>query len=171
MRKNLIIAAIFTLLIIVSDTLVQNWTFESITSAEGIAVTPFFNLVKVWNPGVSFGMLQTIPQGQWVLSGLALVIVTVILYFLLKTTKRFEIYGYSLVIAGALGNTLDRVRHGAVFDYLDFYAYGYHWPAFNITDMAIFIGVSLLIVGSFKHDKANNKDDMTTIKDDENTIK
>lgn len=130
---------------IVSDMLAQNWIFENITDAGGIVVTPFFNLVKVWNFGVSFGMLQHIPHQQLVLLSIAGVIVLVIFHFLLKTTKRFEVYGYSLIIAGALGNMLDRFRYAAVADYLDFHAFGYHWPAFNITDTSIVIGVLLVL--------------------------
>ncbi len=110
-----------------------------------LEVTPFFNLVEVWNHGISFGMAKGLPYGQWVLSVISLIITAVMLYFLQKAEDKFSIAAFSLVVAGALGNVLDRIIFGAVADYLDFHAFGYHWPAFNFTDVAIVSGVSLLL--------------------------
>lgn len=147
MRKNLLTGIIITIVIITLDTLTQSWVFSELQGENKvIPVTPFFNLVEVWNPGVSFGMFQQLVYGQWILSALALAIIVVLSRMLCRTTDRIHAVAYSLIIGGASGNVLDRILHGAVADYLDFHAFGYHWPAFNVTDGAIFIGVVFLLL-------------------------
>lgn len=108
-------------------------------------VLPFFNFVQVWNPGISFGMLSQLEHAQWLLSGLAIAIIILLLRWLSCENDRCTAVALSFVIGGAIGNTVDRLRFGAVADYLDFHAFGWHWPAFNLTDAAIFIGVCLLL--------------------------
>ncbi len=110
-----------------------------------LIVAGFFNLVHVRNKGVSFGMLPEL--GPWLLSGLALVIVAVLVAWLQRARERLIAVALGLTIGGALGNVIDRVRMGAVFDFLDFHAFGYHWPAFNLADAAITVGIAVLLVG------------------------
>jgi signal peptidase II len=111
------------------------------------AVTPFFNLVVVWNRGVSFGMFDTAGAlGPWLLSGLALAVVGALVFWLRRVEHSLAGVALGLIIGGALGNVIDRVRFGAVVDFLDFHAYGYHWPAFNVADSAICIGAALLLL-------------------------
>ena len=112
-----------------------------------IAVTPFFNLVVVWNRGVSFGMFDNASTlGPWLLSGLALAVVAVLLIWLRRADHPLTAAGLGLIIGGALGNVIDRVRFGAVIDFLDFHVLGWHWPAFNVADSAICVGAGLLLV-------------------------
>jgi signal peptidase II len=112
-----------------------------------VVVTPFLNLVVVWNRGVSFGMFDsTGAYGPWLLSGLALAVVAALLWWLRRVEQPFVAVALGLVIGGALGNVIDRVRFGAVFDFLDVHVAGYHWPAFNVADSAICIGAVLLLV-------------------------
>lgn len=114
-----------------------------------IEITPFFNFVYVWNRGISFGLFNTdSPWNRWLLSALALAIVAFLLIWLWRAHHPLVIVALGLIIGGALGNVIDRSLYGAVFDFLDVHAYGYHWPAFNIADSAITIGVSLLVVDS-----------------------
>jgi signal peptidase II len=115
-------------------------------SGKPIAVLPFFNLVEVWNRGISFGMFNDLAYGQWLLSGMAIIITLILLRWLFYTDDRFTAAALGLIIGGAVGNTIDRLRFGAVADYLDFHAFGYHWPAFNFTDAAIFLGVVMLLI-------------------------
>ena len=111
------------------------------------AVTPFLNLVVVWNRGVSFGMFDTAGAlGPWLLSGLALAVVAALVVWLRRVKHSLAGVALGLIIGGALGNVIDRVRFGAVFDFLDFHAYGYHWPAFNVADSAICVGAALLLL-------------------------
>ena len=105
--------AIFVIALI---QLTQQILMSTLTDSEfPITVTPFFNLVTVWNPGISFGMLQNIPNGQWILSGLAIVVIAWLLTWLRKTSDRFTAIALGLIIGGALGNVIDRLRFAAVF--------------------------------------------------------
>jgi signal peptidase II len=114
---------------------------------QSITVTPFFNLVMVWNRGVSFGMLNSAGTlAPWLLSGLALAVVIGLLVWLRRTEHWLIAIGLGLVIGGALGNVVDRLRYGAVVDFMDFHAAGYHWPAFNVADAAICIGAAVIVV-------------------------
>lgn len=114
-----------------------------------IEVTSFFNIVLAWNRGISFGMFGASGEaGRWVLVGLAIVISAFLAVWLMKADTRFTALGLALIIGGAVGNVIDRARFGAVIDFLDFYAWGYHWPAFNVADSAIVVGAAALILES-----------------------
>ncbi len=114
-----------------------------------IEITPFFNLVLGWNRGVSFGMFNTAsPMGPFILSGIAAVIVSVLAVWLWRSDTRWTALSLGLVIGGAVGNVVDRLNYGAVVDFLDFHAFGYHWPAFNVADSAIVVGAAMLILES-----------------------
>jgi signal peptidase II len=109
-----------------------------------VSVMPSFNLSMVWNEGVSFGMLQN--AGILPLVILTLVISGFLLYLLIKSQSIFEGVSYGIILGGAFGNLIDRFRFGAVADFFDVYIGDYHWPAFNIADAAIVIGVILLLI-------------------------
>ena len=112
-----------------------------------VQVLPFFNLVLTWNPGVSFGMFSGLGDlGPWILTVFALVIAAVMGVWMFRTDGRWTALGLSLLVGGALGNVIDRVRFGAVVDFLDFHVSGYHWPAFNVADSAITVGAAILII-------------------------
>ena len=157
-RFGMAIAAIALLLI----QLTQQVLFATIAGAKApVVVTPFFNLVTVWNPGISFGMLQDIPNGQWILSAVAMLIVAWLFVWLRKVTHRSTALALGLIIGGAIGNIIDRIRFSAVFDYLDFHALGYHWPAFNLSDSFIFIGVALLLFSTLGEAKTSSVQHLT----------
>jgi signal peptidase II len=111
-----------------------------------IEVLPFLNIVEVWNLGVSFGLLASNSSlGRWFLIVLALVITGFLLAWLWRLTELWPAMAIGLVIGGALGNVLDRLWLGAVYDFIDLHITGYHWPAFNLADSAITIGVVILV--------------------------
>ena len=116
-----------------------------------IEVTEFFNLVLVWNQGVSFGMFGDGGDTQrWVLIGVALAISLGLSVWLLRVGSRWVGLALGAIIGGAIGNVIDRFAYGAVADFLDFHVAGYHWPAFNVADSAITLGVvALLLDGVF----------------------
>ncbi len=119
----------------------------------GIEVTSFFNIVMAWNTGVSFSMFSN--YGGYmptILICVALGITLLFLIWLWRAESNFHALCYALVIGGALGNVVDRARYGAVIDFLDVHVMGYHWPAFNVADMAVVIGISLLIIVSLFFD-------------------
>ena len=112
-----------------------------------VEVTPFFNLVLVWNRGVSFGMFARAPEwGPWALVLLTLVIAAVLIVWLRRETRALSRAALWLVLAGAAGNLIDRLRFGAVVDFLDFHVQDYHWPAFIVADSAIVGGRALLLL-------------------------
>jgi signal peptidase II len=141
LRQGLAIAGLVVVLDQLTKWAILTWLDRA------IALTPFFNLVVVWNRGVSFGMFDSASRlGPWILSGLALAVVVLLLGWLRRVAHPLTSAGLGLIIGGAIGNVLDRVRFGAVIDFLDFHALGWHWPAFNVADSAIFVGAVLLLV-------------------------
>ena len=117
-----------------------------------IVISPVFNLVKAWNTGVSFSMFNNYGSlGAFLLSGVALVIVGFLLYWLKNEANRLAQVALGMIIGGAIGNVIDRVRLGAVFDFLDFHIGESHWPAFNLADSFICIGAAILVLQSVCH--------------------
>ncbi|HSK39744.1 MAG TPA: signal peptidase II [Arenibaculum sp.] len=112
-----------------------------------IEVTSFFNLVMAWNRGVSFSLFShEAAVMPYLLSALALAIAGFLLTWLRRVDRPFPAVCLGLVIGGAIGNVIDRLRFGAVADFLDFHLWGYHYPAFNVADMGISVGVLLLVL-------------------------
>ena len=132
------------------DQLTKWWiVFTVMQPPRVIEVTPFFNLVIGWNYGVSFGMLDSVPElGAWLLPVAVVAITAVLVVWLYRTDRLRPAIGLGLIIGGAIGNLIDRLRFGAVADFLDFYAWGHHWPAFNAADSAITVGAVVLILDS-----------------------
>jgi signal peptidase II len=114
-------------------------------------VTGFFNLVLACNKGAAFSFLADAPGWQTPLfAGFALIASVVVGVLIVRNPgKRLFCGALALVLGGALGNLIDRLRIGCVVDFLDFHAAGWHWPAFNVADSAITIGAILLILDSF----------------------
>jgi signal peptidase II len=123
-----------------------------------VEVTPFFNLVVVWNYGVSFGMFNTgSSEAAYLFVGLALAIVAALGAWLARAENGLILVALGLVIGGAIGNVVDRLRYGAVFDFFDFHAFGWHWPAFNVADAAITCGVACLFWDAFVLSRKSSK--------------
>ena len=132
------------------DQAAKWWILEYVMNPpRAVPVTPFFDLVLGWNRGISFGMLGGRELPPWTLALLSTAIATGFVIWLLRSDNRIVATGLALIIGGALGNALDRMRHGAVTDFLDFHLAGWHWPAFNLADVGVVVGAALLIVDSF----------------------
>jgi signal peptidase II len=111
-----------------------------------IVVLPVFSLVKRYNTGISFSIFATDHAvGPWIFALLATIIAFGLLIWLSQTADRLPAIGLALVVGGAIGNVIDRLREGAVMDFLLFHWKGWAWPAFNLADSAITVGVALLI--------------------------
>jgi len=116
-----------------------------------IPITSFFSYVLAWNTGVSFSLFNSYGvTGTYVLIGLSSTISLVFFVWLLKARNYWLASGLGLIIGGAIGNLVDRVRFGAVVDFLHFYYNTFSWPAFNLADTFITIGVILIVIESFK---------------------
>ena len=150
-KKLFFSGVLLAIFIAFCDLLTKELVFHLIQEKSGgnrnfyIEITGFFNLVKVWNYGVSFGMFSDAENTQIIFSVLVSIISLIILIWLYRNEKPLIAYALSFVLGGALGNLADRINHGAVADFLDFHAFGYHWPAFNLADSFVFIGVAILI--------------------------
>ena len=137
--------------ILVVDQVTKFLIADNLYLHEVVPITPFFNLVLVYNPGAAFSFLADAAGWQTgFFIAIALGASVWILYLLRKhPNEPLFCFALSLVLAGAVGNVIDRVQFGAVLDFLDFHAFGWHWPAFNVADAAISCGAALLIWDAF----------------------
>lgn len=146
--------------VILLDQFAKHQVVHSFRFGEGLAVTSFFNLVLAHNTGAAFSLLAN--GGGWqrgFFIGVALLAAGVIVHLLRRhyAQSMFSL-SLSLILGGALGNLWDRVVLGYVVDFLDFHFAGYHWPAFNVADMAITGGAALLILDSFRKPAVKQQD-------------
>lgn len=151
---NSLKAFIITALIIAADQFSKFWIMSSFERYETKAVIPgFFNLTYITNTGAAFGFLAG-EAGQWrqvffiAVATVALVILA-FAYRHFMDRGRLAAMAICLLAGGAAGNLIDRLRFGSVVDFLDFYIGRYHWPAFNVADSSITIGISLFLLSSF----------------------
>lgn len=145
-RWALALAAMILLADVVTKEIVQ----AIFAYGERLRLTEFFNLVFVMNPGAAFSFLAGADGWQVpVLIGIGIVAAVVIAVMLVRNPMdRPSAFGLASILGGALGNVIDRARHGAVVDWLDFHIGGWHWPAFNIADIGITVGAAALILAS-----------------------
>lgn len=136
-------------LVVVLDQISKWWVLERVMQPipHIVEVTPFFNLVLAWNQGVSFGMFgNDAAVMPYVLSAVALGITVVLLAWLRTADRALVALAIGMIVGGAIGNVIDRLRFGAVADFLDFHAFGFHFWAFNVADTGISVGVALLVL-------------------------
>ncbi len=149
---------------LVLDQLSKAWVLYGLKLPEvaQIPVLPFFKLSMVWNRGVSFGLLASDGIGRWLLSLFSLIVAAALIWWARSSTRPRLSIALGLLIGGAIGNAIDRIRFGAVVDFLDFSGLMFPW-VFNIADAAITIGVILLLADTFL-----TKDTVTVGSDAEN---
>lgn len=130
------------------DLVTKEWASAALTLHQRVEVWPFFNFTLVHNPGAAFSFLADGGGAQrWFFIALTIILTGIIGWWLAHTRDRGWLSAaLALVLGGAVGNLVDRVRFGYVVDFLDFHFAGWHWPAFNIADAAISCGAVLLIV-------------------------
>jgi signal peptidase II len=121
-----------------------------------VVIPGFFSLTYVLNPGAAFGFLARLNESYRQIFFVAVTIIAIaaVAYLLTKEFQmKLRAYSYTLILSGAIGNLIDRIYIGKVVDFLDFYVSNHHWPAFNMADSAITIGISLLMLDLFLHRK------------------
>jgi len=145
--------------VVVLDQATKAWITHSFALYESVAVIPgFFNLTYLTNKGAAFGFLAG-QNGAWrhllflVLGAVALVVI-VIAWYRLRFAHRLYAISLPMIAGGALGNLIDRVRLGSVVDFLDVFVGSHHWPAFNVADSAICVGVGLFLLANIQEAKA-----------------
>ena len=142
--------AVIAGLVIVFDQITKAVIRNTLTLYHSITVIPgFFNITHILNPGGAFGFMAN--KSPFLrnllfilLSSLA---ICLIFYFYKNTPKKYSLLStcFALILGGALGNLIDRIRFGKVVDFLDFYIASYHWPAFNVADSAITVGITIYV--------------------------
>lgn len=114
-------------------------------------VCDFFNIVFTWNPGTSFSMFRALGESAPIVMIVFIsIIIGFIGYYAFTKAASYEKFPLAMILGGALGNLIDRLRFGAVIDFLDFHIGGLHWPAFNVADACIVIGVGLYILNWYQ---------------------
>ncbi len=150
MQRNIIIFILGAAVIIALDQITKNAITSRFLMHESYAViNGFFNLVYVMNPGAAFGFLASASTTfRYVFFiGITCLAIVLIIYYLVKSKlgNIVTVLSLTLIFAGAVGNLIDRIRFGAVVDFLDVYIGTWHWPAFNVADSAITVGAILMI--------------------------
>ncbi|MDR1662651.1 MAG: signal peptidase II [Azoarcus sp.] len=134
------------------DQITKDLALARIAHGERIEVTGFFDLVLAFNPGAAFSFLAGQAGWQrWFFATLALVVCVWLLALIWRQRhERLSPVAFSLIVGGAIGNVIDRLVHGAVVDFLSFHAGPHYWPAFNLADSAITLGVGLMLFAQFR---------------------
>ena len=146
---------ILLFILIIADQITKLWVLQAVDPTNPIAIIPgFFNLVLVYNPGVAFGFMSSWdPILRIILISLISIFAVSFLLYLYFKSYRDHFYGsiaIVLILSGAIGNIIDRVRLSMVVDFLDFYVANWHWPAFNLADSFICVGVGILLLLDWK---------------------
>lgn len=142
---------IIMVLVVVGDQLSKLWILENFALYDSRVIIPgFFNLTFLRNSGAAFGMLSDMPLlwRQIFFISVAMLALISLIIMQRKMGKESSWYtvSFSLIAGGAVGNVIDRVLYGSVVDFLDVYVKNYHWPAFNVADSAIFVGVAIFLL-------------------------
>ena len=140
-------------LVIVIDQVTKRVVDTTMQLYQSIELIPYFQLTYLRNQGAAFSFLSSAGGWQrWFFIGLAVIASVFICFWLKKLNRnqRWEAIAWSLVLGGALGNLIDRILYGYVIDFLDVYVGDWHWPAFNVADSAITVGVVMLLIDSLK---------------------
>ncbi len=152
MSKKYIFFIVFLTLFL--DQVSKRIVIENLeTFANGLEISKYFNLVYVENRGVSFGMFSEHDKSFY-FGILSMLVSAYIIYLLVKSNNRIELFGLSLILGGAIGNGVDRLYYGYVVDFIDLHLNNLHWPAFNFADTFITVG-AIIFVFSIILDKKN----------------
>ncbi len=159
MRRRIIFLASASMLTALAADQLSKWIMLAADESGRLpaALLPVFSLVMRWNHGISFGMFSAQDQ-PLILIAISAVIVAVLIAWLWRTDSRWAAVALGLVMGGAIGNVIDRLRFGAVEDFLDVHVGPWHWPTFNLADSFIFIGVVLLCLEGMVVGRKPSKD-------------
>ena len=134
------------------DQLTKSWITSGFQLGDSITITSFFNLVLAYNTGAAFSFLAGAGGGQRVFFIAIAVVASIVIVYLMRKPQNATLLNaaLALILGGAIGNVIDRVRLGHVVDFIQVHAAGFYFPAFNVADSAITVGAALLIWDSFR---------------------
>ncbi len=144
--KYRIISCLIVVFIAFFDQLSKNYV-QSLISEGNLQVISNLSFVSVWNHGVSFGFGDNFPMANLLFVIITAIISIALVVTIWMTENKMIMIAAGTVLGGAIGNIIDRLRFGAVYDFIDMHIQNFHWPAFNIADAMIFIGIIMLFVG------------------------
>jgi signal peptidase II len=136
--------ALIVLAIIALDQVTKYLIVTMVSPYDSIEIFSFLHIVNVRNTGAAFGSFKSLGSSFFIIVAVAAIIF--IVYLLMK--RVYNTFGLSLILGGAVGNLIDRVLYGQVVDFIDFSIGSYHWPAFNVADSALTVGIILILVTS-----------------------
>lgn len=159
-RGGLSIAAVIgfsvALLVLILDQATKIYTLFvfDLPVREPVALNPFINLIVVWNRGISYGLFQQHSDlGRWILIAVSIIASAGLSLWIRRTAGKLLATSLGLIVGGAIGNVIDRLAYGAVFDFIQFQVWGWSWYVFNVADAAIVAGVVGLLYDSFVLEK------------------
>lgn len=155
LAARLLVFALLAGLVVIADQWTKHLVMKSMTLDSSIGLVPgFINIVHARNTGAAFGILSETGAGFrssfLLLVSVAALLAILGIVFFTKNMDSYMIIGFSLFFGGALGNLLDRIRLGEVVDFIDVYFRSYHWPAFNVADSALCVGVAFFLILSLR---------------------
>jgi len=138
--------------VVIIDVLTKRAIIANVMPYENIDIFPFLRIVHIENRGAAFGIFSNL--GNNVFIAISVIAIIGIIIYAFRFAKGLEVYSFSFILGGALGNLHDRIMLGKVIDFIDVFVGKWHWPAFNIADSALTIGIVLFIVSNIWHGKA-----------------
>ncbi|UCD35378.1 MAG: signal peptidase II [Nitrospiraceae bacterium] len=149
--NKLFLIGLISSLVAVIDFITKKIIVARLPLYDSINVLPFLNIVHVENRGAAFSMLSQMGNTFFIIISVAAI--SAIILYLSKLPRGQELYALSLILGGALGNLIDRLRAGKVIDFIDIYVGEWHWPAFNVADSALTVGIVLFLLANLRHGK------------------
>jgi signal peptidase II len=154
LNKGIPIALISSLIVIL-DYFTKKTIESKVLLYESINVLPFLNIVHVENKGAAFSLLTNLGNNYFV--AISIIAISVIIYYLSQLPKGLELFSLSMILGGAVGNLIDRLRIGKVVDFIDIYIGRWHWPAFNVADSALTVGIILFLLANIRRGKMSEE--------------
>ncbi len=150
MRKGIHIFLIASL-VITLDFLTKKAIVAKVMPYDKIDILPFLRIVYVENKGAAFGLFSNLGNSFFI--AVSIIAISFIIIYAMKTSNKMEASCLSLIIGGAIGNLIDRLTIGKVIDFIDVFIGNWHWPAFNVADSALTVGITLFIISNIRSEK------------------
>ena len=142
--KRIIYVLLIVATVIALDQITKYMIITSFNAYDSIEIFPFLNIVSVRNTGAAFGMFRSLGSGFFIVISIA----AIIFIGTLIMRNVYNFIGLSLILGGAVGNLIDRLIYGKVVDFIDFSVGNFHWPAFNVADSSLTIGIGIILITS-----------------------
>lgn len=142
--------AILLMIIICIDQYTKYYIQTLIAGISFIKINQFINLHSVWNTGMSFGILNGSPYSNWLFIAISTIVAITLIIIIFRSNHNGNKIALIMILSGAIGNLTDRIRFGAVYDFIDLHIYELHWPTFNFADSIIMLGVTVLLINELR---------------------